>query len=61
MRRREATKVSGSMVRPGSVCVRRARGEEEEEEEEEEESLFKADAEVGRWATSLPTSRALAT
>jgi hypothetical protein len=26
------------MVRPGSVCVRRARGEEEEE------SLFKADA-----------------
>ena len=44
MRRREATKVSGSMVRPGSVCVRRARGEEEEEEEGEEESLFKADA-----------------
>ena len=37
MRRREATKVSASMVRPGSVCVRRARGEEEE-------SLFKADA-----------------
>ena len=38
MRRREATKVSASMLRPGSVCVRRARGEEEEE------SLFKADA-----------------
>ena len=51
MRRREATKVSGSMVRPGSVCVRRARGEDGEEslfkadavneEEEEEESLFR--------------------
>ena len=38
MRRREATKVSASMVRPGSVCVRRARGEDGEE------SLFKADA-----------------
>ena len=38
MRTREATRVSGSMVRPGSVCVRRARGEDEEE------SLFKADA-----------------